>query len=205
MTHLTLGMGRTLLLGLALLAALPARQQFHAGIDVVHVPVVVTGRGGQLVRGLTAEDFDVREDGRPQRIEFFAEGSPGEALPLHLGLLLDTSESMERDLAEAATACIQFVNAVEESVDATLVDFDTTIRVGRFAPPSYPLLFERIRGRKAGGMTALYDAIAVYVEDAMTRDGQHVLILYSDGGDSSSSLSFGKLSELLRMSNNVVV
>jgi Ca-activated chloride channel family protein len=198
-------MGRVFLIGLGLLAALPARQQFHAATDVVHVPVVVTGRDGQHVRGLTAADFDVREDGRPQRIQFFAEGSPGDALPLHLGLLLDTSESMQRDLADAATASIQFVNAVEDSVDVTLVDFNTTVRVGRFAPPSYPLLFERIRARKAGGMTALYDAIAVYVEDAMVRDGQHVLILYSDGGDSSSSLTFGKLSELLRLSNNVVV
>ncbi len=198
-------MGRVLLIGLGLLAALPARQQFHAATDVVHVPVVVSGRDGQLVRGLTAADFDVREDGRPQRIQFFAQGSPGDALPLHLGLLLDTSESMQQDLADAATASIQFVNAVEDSVDVTLVDFDTTIRVGRFAPPSYPLLFERIRRRKAGGLTALYDAVAVYVEEAMARDGQHVLIVYSDGGDSSSSLTFGKVSALLRLSNNVIV
>jgi Ca-activated chloride channel family protein len=198
-------MGRAFLIGLGLLAALPAGQQFYAATDVVHVPIVVIGRDGQPVRGLTAADFDVREDGRPQRIQFFAEGSPGDALPLHLGLLLDTSESMQRDLADAATASIQFVNAVEDSVDVTLVDFDSTVRVGRFAPPSYPVLFERIRARKAGGMTALYDAIAMYLEGAMARDGQHVLILYTDGGDTSSSLTFGKVSELLRLSNNVIV
>ena len=100
-------MGRFLLIGLTFLAALPTRQQFHAATDVVHVPVVVVGRDGRLVRGLTADDFEVREDGRPQRIQFFAEGSPGEVFPLHLGLLLDTSESMQRDLADATTASIQ--------------------------------------------------------------------------------------------------
>lgn len=182
-----------------------AGQVFHATADVVHVPVVVSGRTGDLVRGLRREDFVLKEDGRPERIEFFAEGAPGDALPLHLGLLLDTSESMERDLPEAATASIQFVNAVDASVDTTLVDFDTVVRVGRFAPASYPQLFERIRHRRASGMTALYDALGIYIAEAAIRDGQHVLVLYTDGGDSNSSITFGKVLEILRLSDNIVV
>ena len=115
------------------------------------------------MRGLKADDFDVLEEGKPQKIAYFAEGAPGEALPLHLGLLLDTSGSMERDLREAANAAIQFVDALDEAVDVTFLDFDSSVRVGRFQPPSYPRLFERIRERKAGGMTALYDALGVYL------------------------------------------
>jgi Ca-activated chloride channel family protein len=182
-----------------------ARQTFRAGTDVVRVPVVVTGRAGEPVRGLTREDFDLREEGRPQRLEFFAEGAPGGALPLHLGLLLDTSESMQQDLADAMTASIQFVNAVEESVDVTLVDFDSVVRISRFAPASYPQLFERIRSRKASGMTALYDATGAYIEEAIVQGGQHVLIMYTDGGDSSSSLGIGRLLDLLRLASNVIV
>jgi Ca-activated chloride channel family protein len=181
------------------------RQAFYASADVVHVPVVVIGRSNTLVHGLTRADFQVLEDGKPQDIQFFSEGGAGDALPLHLGLLLDTSESMERDLPDAAGAAVKFVDSLDEAVDVTLVDFDTTIRVGLFAPPSYPQLFERIRARKASGMTALYDALALYIDRAHDRDGQHVLVVYSDGGDSSSSMTFGKLDELLRLSSNVLV
>src|SRR6187402_908544 len=68
-------------------------QQFRAGVDLVRLPVVVTGREGMLVRGLTAESFEVKEDGVPQTVVAFAEGAPGEAVPLHLGLMLDASGS----------------------------------------------------------------------------------------------------------------
>jgi Ca-activated chloride channel family protein len=180
-------------------------QTFRAGTDVVQVPVVVVGKSGEPVRGLTRDDFEVLENGRPQPLQFFAEGAAGEALPLHLGLLLDTSESMQQDLSAAMTASIQFVNAVEESVDVTLVDFDSVVRISRFEPGSYPQLFERIRSRKASGMTALYDATGAYVEEASFRGGQHVLIMYTDGGDSSSSIGMGQLLELLKFGSNVIV
>jgi Ca-activated chloride channel family protein len=182
-----------------------ARQAFYASADVVHVPVVVMSRSNALVHGLTSADFQVLEDGKPQQISFFSEGGAGETLPMHLGLLLDTSESMERDLPDAAGAAVKFVDSLDEAVDVTLVDFDTTIRVGKFSPQSYPMLFERIRARKASGMTALYDALALYIGQANTRDGQHVLVVYSDGGDSSSSMTFGRLDELLKLSSNVLV
>ena len=170
----------------------------------MRLPVVVTARDGILVRGLKADDFDVLEEGKPQKIAYFAEGAPGEALPLHLGLLLDTSGSMERDLREAANAAIQFVDALDEAVDVTFLDFDSSVRVGRFLPSSYPMLFQRIRERKAGGMTALYDALGVYLETALDREGQHVVILYTDGGDSTSRIAYGKLQELLRLGNVMV-
>lgn len=182
-----------------------AGPQFRATSDLVHLPLVALGRDSQPVRGLTAADVEVREDGRPQRVAFFIEGAPGVVLPLHLGLMLDTSESMTQDLADASTAAIQFVNALDESIDATLVDFDTTVRIGRFSPPSYPHMFERIRARKARGMTALYDALGEYLADATARDGQHVLVIYTDGGDSSSSMTFSQIDQLLRLSDNVLV
>ena len=188
----------------ALAAAPRAQTPFRSSVDLVRLPVVVTGKGGLLVRGLKAADFQVLEDGRPQTIGAFAEGAPGDPLPLHLGLLLDTSESMGDDLSGASDAVVRFINALDEAVDATFVDFDTDIRVGRFSPSSYPTLFERIRGRKASGATALYDALGVYLESALRRDGQHVLLLYTDGGDTTSSLTFGRLQKLLRLGNVIV-
>lgn len=178
--------------------------QFRSGVTVVRLPVVVRGRDGHLARGLTASDFEVREDGHLQKIAVFAEGSSGADLPLRLGLLLDASGSMEKDLHEASGAAIRFVQAAEEASDVTFVDFDTSVRVGRFSPPSYPQLFERIRQTKPGGFTALYDALGVYLEGARQREGQHVLLLYTDGGDSRSRMGFGTLVEALRQSNVLV-
>src|SRR5262245_51567974 len=102
--------------------------QFRGGVDLVRLPVVVTGKDGLILRGLTAADFVLTEDGVPQTISAFAEGAPGEVLPLHAGLLLDVSESMEGDLRSAANAVVQFIEALEEAVDVTFVDFDTSIR-----------------------------------------------------------------------------
>jgi Ca-activated chloride channel homolog len=189
----------------ALLAlAMPMAAQFRAGVAVVRLPVVVTDRHGLAVRGLTAADFEVREQGKPQPVAYFTEGAAADALPLHLGLLLDTSDSMGDDLRDAADAAVRFVRAMEEARDTTFVDFDTAVRLGRFEPASYPTLFERIRSRKARGYTALYDALGVYMESAARREGQHVLVIYTDGGDTMSRLNFGDVQNLLRLGNVVV-
>ena len=190
--------------GLVSLAAASGAQQFRAGVDLVRLPVVVTGRDGLLVRGLTADAFEVREDGVPQKVVAFAEGAPGDAVPLHLGLLLDSSGSMEKDLRDATNAAVQFVIALEEAADVTFVDFDTTIRIGRFEPSNYERLFERIRSPKAEGFTALYDAIASYLRGAAERGGQHVLLIYTDGIDSRSRVTYSQLLEQLRADNVMV-
>jgi VWFA-related protein len=181
-----------------------AAPQFRSGVDLVRLPVVVTAKDGLLARGLTAADFVVTEDGVAQKISAFAEGAPGEMLPLHAGLLLDVSESMETDLRGAANAVCQFITALDEAVDVTFLDFDSAIRLTRFSRDDYPRLFERIRSSKATGGTALYDAIGAYLETAQARGGQHVLLVYTDGGDTMSHMAFPHLIDALRFSNVIV-
>lgn len=192
-----------LVLGLALTPG-AGQKTFRTSTDVVLLPVTVLGRANALVRGLAQGDFEVFEDGTRQTLTFFSEGDAGAAVPLHLGLLLDTSGSMEKELATAATAAIRFVNALDEAVDVTFVDFATEVRVSRFSPASYPHLFERMRDHEAEGATALYDAIALYLAAASEQDGQKVLLLYSDGEDSTSSTNYGRMSEMLRLSDVMV-
>jgi Ca-activated chloride channel family protein len=173
-----------------------AQQPFRAGVELVRLPVVVTGKDGHFIRGLAQDRFQVLEEGRAQQVAFFCEGAPGEALPLHLGLLLDGSESMDQDIGAAANAAVKFVKGLD-----AFVDFDTTINLGRFLPDNYPRLFARIRERKATGGTSLYDALGVFIERTFNEPGQHVVLIYTDGGDSTSSMSYGKLQQLLRLGN----
>jgi hypothetical protein len=56
------------------------------------------------------------------------------------------------------TAAIKLLNKNEQAVDVTLVDFHTEVRVARYGAENYPQLIERIRMRKLGAYTALYDA-----------------------------------------------
>src|SRR5581483_1322481 len=79
---------------------------FRTGVEVVNIGVTVTDSRGQLVTGLRAEDFEIYEDGRRQHLRYFAAGDAGsDAAPaLHVGLLLDVSESMGDDLRFTQTA-----------------------------------------------------------------------------------------------------
>ena len=180
------------------------RATFKAAVDLVHFGVAVVDKQGQPVTGLTQEDFQVVENGKPQSLQFFTVGDPDAAPPLHLGMLLDTSGSMYDDLKDARSAAVKFVNAISHAADVTLVDFDTEVRVARFGPNEYERLVERIRARKPDGETALFDALGVYLSGAQAQDGQKILVLYTDGGDNNSSLTYHEALDLLKASDVTV-
>ena len=194
----------SVILASVLAAPSAAQQTYRVGVDLIDFAVIVTDRQGQPITGLTAKDFEVREEGRPQTVKFFAAGDPEAAPPLHIGLLLDTSGSMTDDLEPARSAAVKFVNTMNAAADVTFVDFDTEVRVARFGPADYPRLVERIRMRKADGWTALYDALGVYLNGAFEQDGQKVLVLYTDGGDTRSSLTYSEALDLLKASDVTV-
>jgi Ca-activated chloride channel homolog len=181
---------------------------FRAGVDLVNVGVTVTGRKGALITGLSADDFEVYEDGKKQIVRYFAVGQPSgtdEPGPaMHLGLLLDVSESMEEEVRFTRTAAVKFLNTMVDAVDVTLVDFDTEVRVARYGQQEYARLIERIRRQKASGHTALYDAIGVYLDGAGEQEGRTIMLLYTDGADTHSALSFSELVKLLKASDVTV-
>ena len=180
------------------------QQPFRTGVDLVHFGVVVTDKQGKPITGLTEADFEVMERGKPQTIKYFAAGDPDEAPPLHLGFLLDMSGSMEADIKDVRTAAIKFLNAVDTAVDITLVDFDTEVRVARYGAQDFARLIERIRGGKADGWTAFYDAFGTYLDGASRQVGQKIAVVYTDGGDTRSAMSQSDLLDLLKASDVTV-
>ena len=189
-------------------ASAPPQQAtlFRTGVDPVTLGVTVTDRKGNLVTDLTLDDFEVIEDGKKQTVTYFASGDrtgpPGPEM--HLGLLLDVSESMSEDIGFTKTAAIKFLNTLTDAVDITIVDFDTEVRVARYSQREFARLVERIRLQKAGGHTALYDAIGVYLDDAGGQSGRKIMLLYTDGGDTRSSIRYGELLDVLKASDVTV-
>ena len=184
--------------------ALDAQQVFRAGVDLTTFAVTVTDKKGNVVPGLTRDDFELVEDGKVQSLEYFAQGDGDAAPPMHLGLMVDASGSMQNDMKLAQGAAIKFLNMLPEAQDITLVDFDTQVRITRYPQRDFPRLVERIRQRKADGWTALYDALGTYLDGADRQGGRKVMVMYTDGADSRSALSMSETLTLLKASNVTV-
>jgi VWFA-related protein len=212
-------MKRAMLL-LALACATPVSGQqpiFRTGVDLVNLGVTVTDKRGNFITDLAADDFDIVEDGKKQTLRLFARGDntlgklgSGEQADdetkqeLHVGLLFDTSGSMSEDLQLSRSAAIKFLNMLPDANDMTLVDFDTEVRVAKYPQSDFARLVERIRRRKPDGWTALYDALGVYLDGAHDDKGRKILVLYTDGGDTRSTVSFSDVMTYVRAADVTV-
>ena len=177
---------------------------FRAGVDLATFAATITDRKGNLVTDLTKDDFEVIEDGKRQAIGYFANGDGDTPPPMHLGLMVDASGSMQADMKLAQGAAIKFLNLLPAAEDITLVDFDTQVRITRYPQRDFARLVERIRQRKPDGWTALYDALGTYLDGADDQGGRKVLVMYTDGADSRSTLSLGETMTLLKASHVTV-
>ena len=197
----------------ALTAASPAAGQdpkpvYPASLEEVHVALSVRDGKGKVVTDLQAADFEVTEDDRPQQILLFARGvdegkdtaEAREALALDLGLLLDTSESMLKELKLSQQAATRFLEAIPRARELYTIFFDEDIRLSRYDSENQQGLFDRFHKQKGGGSTALYDAIAVYLSRVQDGHGRKVLVLFSDGEDTRSTTPFSELLKLVRSS-----
>jgi Ca-activated chloride channel homolog len=194
-------------LGLAFAAAANAQQPvFRSETDLVTLGVTVRDRGGAPITDLAQGDFTVIEDGQAQSVTYFARGDQENGVvETHVGLLLDTSGSMGADIELARKAAVRFLNTLTDAVDMTLVDFDTEVRIAKYTQRDFPRMVERIRSRKQlGDATAFYDALGVYLDGAAEADGRTVLVIFTDGGDTRSSIPFKDIMTLLRATDVTV-
>jgi len=111
---------------------------------------------------------------------------------------------MVDDIQLSRSAAIRFLNTLKDAKDITLVDFDTEVRMARYGQQDFPRLVERIRGRRPDGLTAMYDALGLYLESAERDDGRTILVIFTDGGDTRSTLRFSDAMTLIRASDVTV-
>jgi Ca-activated chloride channel family protein len=176
---------------------------FPVGLDMVEVTVTARDEGGGLVSDLRPEDFALREDGREQEMLIFAPASQPaerEELALNLGMLFDTSESMREDLRLSQESATRFLEAIPRARDLLLVFFDRDIRLSRYNSENQQGIFSRILETRGEGFTALYDAIAVYLSRVADTPGRKVLVLFTDGDDTTSRATPDDVFRMLRAS-----
>lgn len=179
---------RLLLAATALAAcawAAASAQVFRDGIDLVVVSTSVLDAGGRPVIGLGREDFSVFEDGVERQISQFT----GERLPISLGILVDTSDSMVGDrMVEARRAIDRFVlELLRPDDEAFLMVFNHEPELvrGWTQPPKE--LAGRLDSVKPFGGTSLYDALIRTSTLLPRRRHQRCgLVIVSDGEDTSS-------------------
>jgi VWFA-related protein len=173
--------------------------------ELVVVPAVVTDARGQLVSGLTQDNFRVSEDGHLLPIVAFHHGEAS----LTLGLVVDRSQSM-RSKAGALFAVVSRVVQVAGPGDELFaVSFND--RVTFALPEDRP--FTNVGGTivtataaiPAEGQTALYDGVAAALERLqLGRAERHALIIVSDGGDNASRRNYTEILALVRQSDAVI-
>ncbi len=152
---------------------------------LVLLQVTVTGGDGRYVSELSARDFTILEEGRPQPIAHFS----AEETPFAVAILLDTSRSMERMLGIARAAARGFVQGLREKDVFALYAFATRFaQVQAFG--SYPEIEPEIWGLRAEGYTALYDCLVGAARDLAERpEKRRAIVLLSDGADTASRAS----------------
>jgi Ca-activated chloride channel family protein len=177
----------------------------YAASRLVVLNVSVQDAHGSNVRGLTAQQFKIYEEGREQIIKQFA----GEDRPVTVGLIVDASGSMRTKQAEVATAALSFVRASNPEDQVFVVTFNDRAYSG--LPPDVPFsgdpikLRDALLGRASEGKTALYDALALAAEHlAKGKWENKALLLISDGGDNSSSTTFNEALRRVQLSGATV-
>ena len=172
----------------------PAAQEpvvVRAGIDLVHFDVIVTDKRGAVVPGLTADDFEVVEQGTRQTLSVFAAGNREASPDLHLGILVDVSGSMG-DLEDVRRITLQVLNQLPEATDYTLLIVGDEARVAHFTRADFGALLDRVRriNQKEPESTALWDGFRTYLRRVAEQPGRHVLVAFTDGRDTSSTATF---------------
>ena len=187
----------------------PPRQQpaFRAGVDIVSLNVTVIDGQNRYVTDLDQTDFAVFEDGVKQDLTFFNRRQQ----PIALSLLLDSSASMEDKLDTLQKAAAEFVRRLKPTDIAQVVDFDSRVEIRQPFTSSKPELEEAILETAAGGSTSLHNAIYISLKElrkvkatAEEDVRRQALVVFSDGEDTSSLVSFEEVMELAKRSETAI-
>src|SRR5205807_2451871 len=161
-------------------------------VSRVNLLFTVADKKGRFITDLGKDDFEILESKKPQQIlEFTAETD----LPLRLAVLIDSSNSIRDRFRFQQEAAVEFINSVMRPQDkAAVVSFDTGPELVADLTNNTGTLAKAVRDLRAGGGTALYDAVFYACKEKLMQDQplhkfRRALILLSDGDDTQSRYS----------------
>ena len=190
--------GVVLACGIAVLKPAAARQadsqdtrgRIRSEVTLVSLLSSVLDKDGRPVLGLTADQFEVYEEGAKQKIEVF---EPETQQPLDLALMIDSSLSEVKELEFEGEAASRFIQKLVRPSDRLGVfEFaDIVTQLGQFSS-NVPMLQSSLRRIVPGDGTALYDAIFLGSQALARNPGgrRRVIVLVTDAGETTSRADF---------------
>ncbi|PYU29643.1 MAG: VWA domain-containing protein [Acidobacteria bacterium] len=187
-------------------------QSIRQNVNLVDVLFTVLNRQNKIVADLNSENFRVFDDDAPQQIRFFNRQTD---MPLRVGFLLDTSNSIRDRLKFEQEAAIDFLyNVIRREKDqAFLMTVDDEPELVQGFTGDLDVLREVILKQRAGGGTALYDAVYQACQQLLKlppsvgdpdKDLRRVLVVISDGDDNLSRHSRGQALEIAQRAGIVI-
>jgi VWFA-related protein len=181
-------------------------------VNLVDILYSVVTKREKLITDLNKEDFKVFDDGVQQEITSFSQPTD---LPLRIGMVLDTSNSIRDRLKFEQDAAIDFLfNAMRRGKDQSfLMTFDDGPQIIKDFTGDTGDLRDTILKQRAGGGTALYDAVYAACQQLLNKsplppgpnsDVRRVLVVISDGDDNSSNRSRGAAVEMAQRAGVII-
>ncbi len=196
----------------ACLAVSPAHSQgqrpsFRSTVDIVSLNVTVLDGANHYITDLEQNEFSVFEDGIKQDIVFYTRRPQ----PIALSLLLDSSASMEDKLSTLQAAATNFVKRLKPNDLAQIIDFDSRVSIRQPFTSNQAELEGAIQQAVSGGSTSLHNAIYISLKELGKIKAQNeedvrrqALIVFSDGEDTSSLVSFEEVLDLAKRSETSI-
>ena len=167
---------------------------FRAGTQIVSLFVTVADATRRLVPGLIQEDFEVFDNEKPQSIIFFQ----NEVQPINVVVMLDTSGSMTLTLDLLRDAAEQFLIRLLPDDKGKVGAFNDKIQFSSTFTSNRDQLVTEVKNLDYGNGTRLWDAIAASLDELKTVDGRRVILVFTDGDDTSSRIGQGTVVDRAR-------
>ena len=188
-----------MLRALVLLATAAAFSQetvtLRTDTTLVLIPVAVTDKLNRFVVGMEKRNFKLFENGKEQKITEFS----GEDAPLSIGILVDTSGSMDMKLNRSRAAAREFLKTMNEHDEAFLIEFNDSAEMIHEFTSKFTEIDENLDQLHPKGLTALFDALHTGLREMKkAKNPRKALLLISDGGDNHSRYTAGDIRSLVQ-------
>jgi len=178
----------------ALIAQQPQGPVFKSGTQVVSLFVTVADAQKRLVPDLTQEDFEVFDNEKPQAITYFDNG----VHPITVVVMLDTSGSMTLTIDLLKRAAEQFLIRLLPDDKAKVGAFNDKVQISARFTNNRDQLISSVMDLDYGNGTRLWDAVALSLDELKGVEGRRVILLFTDGDDTSSKVGLGHVIDRAR-------